>query len=233
METMAHLARPSALPWAPSRHRSRGRYIARQARRPADRGRADEREPRIAMAHVNESDASAATDSTAFRVRTSAFVPRGTGTGVGASPGWAVQASTPAAPASAPADGTVTPASFEAASARRARRYAPIRATLRADAVRHPRSRPQLARANATESASSQMLAAPCSDPRAHIARGAARAPFHDKLIRPRSCVRSRSASTVPARSSGAPRRRPARALPAACRRAPARKPDPQRPRSR
>jgi len=66
------------------------------------------------MAHVNESDASAAADSTAFRVRASAFAPRGVATA--ASGGWAPPTFGPAAPASA--DGAVQPSSFEAVSAR-------------------------------------------------------------------------------------------------------------------
>ncbi len=68
------------------------------------------------MAHVNESDASAAADSTAFRVRASARAPLGVATA--ASAGWAPPSFGPAAPAYAPADGAVQPSSFEALSAR-------------------------------------------------------------------------------------------------------------------
>lgn len=68
------------------------------------------------MAHVTESDASAAADSTAFGVRGSAFASRIAGT---AEPtGWGVQSFTPAAPAFASGDGTSLPAAFGAAPAR-------------------------------------------------------------------------------------------------------------------
>jgi hypothetical protein len=67
------------------------------------------------MAHVNESDASAAADSTAFRVRAPAFPSHG----AAAEPaGWSVQSFAPAAPASTPGDRGALPMSFGAASAR-------------------------------------------------------------------------------------------------------------------
>jgi hypothetical protein len=68
------------------------------------------------MAHVNESDASASADSTAFQVRAPGFVPRSVASAVPA--GWVAPAFTPGAPSFASGDGTVVPASFGAASAR-------------------------------------------------------------------------------------------------------------------
>ena len=68
------------------------------------------------MAHVNESDASAAADSTAFRVRTSAFASRAMATT--APGGFAVQSFTPAAPAFTSGDGQGMPAAFGMAPAR-------------------------------------------------------------------------------------------------------------------
>ena len=62
------------------------------------------------MAHVNESDASASADSTAFGVRGCAFAPRTMQTAVPAA--WARQSFTPAAPVFAPRDATGLPASF-------------------------------------------------------------------------------------------------------------------------
>lgn len=68
------------------------------------------------MAHVNESDASAAADSTAYRVCASVFASRGTAAAEPA--GWSVQSFAPAAPASAPGDRAALPMAFGAASAR-------------------------------------------------------------------------------------------------------------------
>ena len=66
------------------------------------------------MAHVNESDASAAADSTAFRVRAFASPAQATA----ASAAWDVPSFAPAAPAFAHADDAAQPSSFGAASAR-------------------------------------------------------------------------------------------------------------------
>jgi len=65
------------------------------------------------MAHVNESDASAAADSTAFRVR--AFASPAAAT---AATGWDVPSFAPAAPAFAHADDAAQSSSLGAASAR-------------------------------------------------------------------------------------------------------------------
>jgi hypothetical protein len=67
------------------------------------------------MAHVNESDASTAADSTAFRMRAPAFASHGT---AAAPAGWSVQAFAPAAPAATPGDRAALPTSFGAGSAR-------------------------------------------------------------------------------------------------------------------
>ena len=68
------------------------------------------------MAHVNESDASAAADSTAFRVRTSAFASRSLATTPPG--GYVVPSFAPAAPALASGEGQGLPAGFGMASAR-------------------------------------------------------------------------------------------------------------------
>jgi hypothetical protein len=66
------------------------------------------------MAHVNESDASADADSTAYRVRASVSPAAATA----ASAAWDMPSFAPTAPAFAHADDAAQPSSFAAASAR-------------------------------------------------------------------------------------------------------------------
>jgi hypothetical protein len=68
------------------------------------------------MAHVSESDASTAADSTAFRARAPAFASHGVAAAEPA--GWSLQSFAPPAPASTPGDHAALPMSFGAATAR-------------------------------------------------------------------------------------------------------------------